>query len=211
MIFEAGERSEIVEGPGTALRSMGQIGHSDEIVENRTAFPSMGQCQFGARFFDPAPNEIGQGSICPVERRSPELLRGFPFWEYSTWVFPSKTLGSHMNTYNFYRRIFCPAVEKAKLEGVTWHTLRHTFASRLAMNIQNDSTIAALLRHRGTSLIQRHAHLSPIHLSDTVERVSGFGKTTRKEEQPTKKNQGIQVGTGTGTGKGEINKEKEVA
>jgi hypothetical protein len=79
------------------------------------------------------------------------------------------------------------------------------------MNIQNDSTIAALLRHSGSSLVQRHAHLSPTHLLDTVKRVSGFGKTTRKEEQPTKKNQGIQVGTGTGTGKGEINKEKEVA
>ena len=49
-IIEAGERSEVVEGPGAALRSMGQIGHSDEIVENRSVLPSMGNGLLGAKF-----------------------------------------------------------------------------------------------------------------------------------------------------------------
>ncbi len=87
----------------------------------------------------------GKVQFVPLNAEAQELLRGFPAWEYSTWVFPSKTLGSHMDTYSFYGRIFCPAAEKAKLEPVTWHTLGHTFASRLAMNSQNESTIAALL------------------------------------------------------------------
>ncbi len=62
------------------------------------------------------------------------------------------------------------------LEDVTWHTLRHTFASRLAMNGQTESTIAALLRHSNTALVQRYAHLSPSHLKAAVEGVAAFGK-----------------------------------
>ncbi|MBA3967213.1 MAG: tyrosine-type recombinase/integrase, partial [Nitrospirales bacterium] len=71
------------------------------------------------------------------------ILRSFPSWKHSTWVFPSKTLGTHLDPCNFYGRVFLPAVKAAKLEGVTWHSLRHTFASRLAMNGHSDSTIAA--------------------------------------------------------------------
>jgi hypothetical protein len=111
--------------------------------------------------------------------------------------------------------VFLPDVKKANLEGVTWHTLRHTFGSRLAMNGQNPSTIAALLRHSGTKLVERYAHLSPTHLKDAVEGVSFYGKPTRKEGQPTVGNQpvfgDIPNGTGTGTGNEKVEEEKEVA
>jgi integrase len=92
-------------------------------------------------------------------------------------VFPSKNWGRHLDSYNFYRRVFSPAIKKAKLEGVTWHTLRHTFGARLAMNSEGDSTIAALLRHSGTGLVKRYAHLSPTHLRNAVEGVASYGKT----------------------------------
>ena len=75
------------------------------------------------------------------------------------------------------------ALKDAKLEGVTWHTLRHTFASRLAMNGQAPSTIAALLRHSGTDLVARYAHLSPTHLQGALEGVSGFGKAKTRTTQ----------------------------
>jgi integrase len=67
-----------------------------------------------------------------------------------------------------------------KLPGVTWHTLRHTFASRLAMNDQAPSTITALLRHSGTDLVSRYAHLSPTPLQGALEEVTGFGKVKRE-------------------------------
>ena len=92
------------------------------------------------------------------------------------WVFPSENPETHLDPDNFYGRVYLPALEDAKLEGVTWHTLRHTFASRLAMNGQNPTTIAALLRHSGTDLVARYAHLSPTHLHGALEGVSGFGK-----------------------------------
>ncbi len=118
----------------------------------------------------------GKVQYAPLNEEAKALLRDFPSWKYSAWVFPNKTMGSQLDSYNFYGRIFRPAVKKAKLEGVTWHTLRHTFASRLAMNGQSDSTIAALLRHSGTALVQRYAHLSPTHLRAAVEGVASYGK-----------------------------------
>src|SRR5262249_39756649 len=93
----------------------------------------------------------------------------------SPWVFPSENPDSHLDVSNFYGRVFMPAIRAAKLDGVTWHTLRHTFASRLAMNGATDSTIAALLRHSGTGLVARYAHLSPSHLKAAVESVANFG------------------------------------
>lgn len=123
----------------------------------------------------------GKVQYVPLNEEARAILRSFPSWEYSAWVFPSKKPGSPVDSYNFYGRVFLPAVKEAKLEGVTWHILRHTFASRLAMNGQSDSTIAALLRHSGTSLVQRYAHLSPTHLREAVEGVSDFGKRERKQ------------------------------
>lgn len=126
--------------------------------------------------------------------------------EFGRWVFPSKQPGSPLGVHNFYGRIFLPAVEKAKLEGVTWHTLRHTFASRLAMGGQNASTIAELLRHSGIDLVKRYAHLSPSHLKTAVEGLSGFGK---KEPTPAETEGGngtVATGTVTKTGSGEREK-----
>ncbi len=157
----------------------------------------------------------GKVQYAPLNEEAKELLRGFPSWVYSAWVFPSKTLGTHLDSYNFYGRIFQPAVKAAKLEGITWHTLRHTFASRLAMNGQSDSTIAALLRHSGTALVQRYAHLSPDHLKEAVEGVSRYGngkenvRLTRVAPQP---NSGeISIPTVTKTVTAGMEEEKEVA
>jgi len=94
----------------------------------------------------------------------------------SEWVFPSKNPDTHIDPANFYRRVYLPAVKAAGLEGVTWHTLRHTFASRLAMSDQAESTIATLLRHSTTALVKRYAHLSHSHLKTAVEKVAAFGK-----------------------------------
>ncbi len=72
------------------------------------------------------------------------------------------------------------------------------------MNGQAPSTIAALLRHSGTDLVARYAHLSPTHLQGALEGVSGFGKVknemTQAVSQPMQKGQNSNpTVTGTGT------------
>ena len=132
------------------------------------------------------------------------ILRGLIPGNTSVWVFPSDDPEMHLDHHNFYGRVYIKALKDAKLEGVTWHTLHHTFASRLAMNGQGPSTIAALLRHSGTDLVARYAHLSPSHLQEALEGVSGFGKVNPESAQtvPEPRLEGensIPTVTGTGT------------
>jgi len=59
---------------------------------------------------------------------------------------------------------FRKAAQKANLSGVTFHTLRHTFASYAVMAGVNLHTLAKLLGHRNLQMTQRYAHLAPAHL-----------------------------------------------
>ncbi len=104
----------------------------------------------------------------------------------SVWVFPSENPETHADPRNFYRRIYLPKVKEKGLGGVTWHTLRHTFASRLAMSGATEGTIATLLRHSSTVLVRRYAHLSPSHLQEAVEKVAAFGKRECPATSPTR-------------------------
>jgi integrase len=150
----------------------------------------------------------GDVQYAPLNEEAKAILRGFESWQFSKWVFPSKNPTTHLDSYNFYGRVFMPAVKDAGLEEVTWHTLRHTFASRLAMNSQTESTIAALLRHKTTGLVKRYAHLSPSHLRAAVEGVASFGKeNTEPDQQVAKESQKDTISSPTVTKTG--NEERE--
>lgn len=71
-----------------------------------------------------------------------------------------------------------------------------------------------MLRHSGTALVRRYAHLSPSYLQEAVEKVSTFGKAERKEstksegkqepepvEAPETPEALTPIPTGPGTGK----------
>ena len=62
------------------------------------------------------------------------------------------------------------ASERAKIEpAATFHILRHTYASALAMRGVPMGVIAAQLGHSDTRMTERHyAHLSPNYVADTV-------------------------------------------
>jgi integrase len=127
----------------------------------------------------------------------------------SVWVFPSENPATHADPRNFYRRCYLPAVKELGLLGVTWHTLRHTFASRLAMAGVTEGTIANLLRHSGTALVRRYAHLSSSYLQEAIEKVSQFGKVealapakqekeAKQESEPPEDLSAVPTGPGTG-------------
>ena len=98
------------------------------------------------------------------------------------------------------RRTYRKAVSLAGIPWVTWHELRHTFASRLAMRGVPLGTIAALLRHSTTALVKRYAHLSPAYLKGAVEEVSAFGKEcVDRTETPSIANGKTEISDGTVT------------
>jgi integrase len=50
------------------------------------------------------------------------------------------------------------AVERAGLSGITWHTFRHTFASRLTASGADLVTVKELLGHSTITVTMRYAH-----------------------------------------------------
>jgi integrase len=119
----------------------------------------------------------------PLNEEAKQILQSLTSWEKSVWVFPSENKATHLDPLNFYHRIWMTAVANSKIEWCTWHDLRHTFASRLAMNGAAEGTIAALLRHSTTALVRRYAHLSPSHLKAALESVASFGRSTTTNEK----------------------------
>ena len=64
---------------------------------------------------------------------------------------------------------FDAAVAKAGIQGVTWHTLRHTFASRLVMLGVPLRTVQILMGHKSITMTARYAHLAAHHKRAAVE------------------------------------------
>jgi hypothetical protein len=61
------------------------------------------------------------------------------------------------------------------ISDVTWHTLRHTFASRLANSGVDIVTVKELLGHSGISVTMRYAHTNIESKRAAVEKLGGFG------------------------------------
>ena len=77
-------------------------------------------------------------------------------------------LGGRMDSRNL-RRDFKHAIVKAGLTPFRFHDLRHSFASRLAMQGANDRTLQTLMGHKSQRMILRYAHLGPTHLLNALE------------------------------------------
>jgi integrase len=67
---------------------------------------------------------------------------------------------------------FAKLVKAVGIKDFTWHDLRHTFASRLAMAGVSMRHIADLMGHSEIQTTMRYAHLAPGHLADAVEKLA---------------------------------------
>ncbi len=80
--------------------------------------------------------------------------------------------------YRSIRSSFGRACQRAHVKDVSPHTLRHTFASRLAMSGADLRTIQELGGWKDLGLLMRYAHLSPNHKAQAVERIAEKNSTT---------------------------------
>jgi len=55
-----------------------------------------------------------------------------------------------------------------RAQRITWHTLRHTFASRLVMAGVDLATIQKLMGHSNITTTMRYAHLARPHIEESV-------------------------------------------
>ncbi len=70
---------------------------------------------------------------------------------------------------------FALARNKAGISDVTWHTLRHTFVSRLVNSGVDIVTVKELLGHSSISVTMRYAHTNIESKRAAVEKLDGFG------------------------------------
>jgi len=88
-------------------------------------------------------------------------------------MFPSPlSQGQPMQGRYFVVKVYEPALKRAKIDGATWHTLRHTFASRKIMAGVDIRTVQELMGHSTITMTMRYAHLSPAHLRAAVNKAS---------------------------------------
>ena len=90
----------------------------------------------------------------------------------SPWCFPSLNPMTPIDPQNFYKRVYLPALAKAGVKDVVWHTLRHTCASRLVMAGVDIRTVQEIMGHKTLAMTMRYSHLSGEHLSQAVNRIS---------------------------------------
>lgn len=122
------------------------------------------------------------------------ILRNLSTWTYSPFLFPSPlSAGQPIQGRNFVVKVYEPALKRANIQGATWHTLRHTFASRAVMAGVDIRSIQELMGHSTITMTMRYAHLSPAHLRTAVNKAS-LGALASK----------IEVGTGSKTGSNKI-------
>jgi len=79
--------------------------------------------------------------------------------------------------------------KKAGIIDASIHTLRHTFASHLAMQGVDIPSIQKLMGHASISVTMRYSHLSPEHLRDSIMNLNftGAASTAPNEEAKPKR------------------------
>jgi integrase len=139
-------------------------------------------------------SKSGETRHVPLNDRALGVLRGLSTWMTSPWVFPDpKEASKPRSGPSFYFNVFLPAVKLAKLEGVVWHSLRHTFASRLVMKGVALKAVQELMGHKTMEMTLRYSHLSPGYLHEAVSLlnpvvtvtttvISGSTKETEKSQ-----------------------------
>lgn len=69
------------------------------------------------------------------------------------------------------KALLAAGLDASRLDGYTWHSNRHTFASRLVMAGVDLRTVQVLGGWRTLTMVQRYSHLAPAHLREAVERL----------------------------------------
>ncbi len=129
--------------------------------------------------------KTGEIRIVPINRENLlELLKQLKGRGQSELLFTKR---DGKTPWKSFRTAFENACKNAKLEDVTPHVLRHTFASRLAMAGVDLRTIQELGGWKSINMVMRYSHLSPEHKAEAVEKISRHFTTlfTTPENQPS--------------------------
>jgi integrase len=108
----------------------------------------------------------------PINAETRKVLEAWWLGKKNEYVFYNPETGKPFIDLKGGFKVACA---KAKIEGVTWHTLRHSFASRLVNSGVDIVTVKELLGHSSISVTMRYAHTNFDSKRAAVEKLDGFG------------------------------------
>ena len=120
----------------------------------------------------------GQVRHVPINAIVREALQAQRARGAGEWVFASAVGTTPIDSHNFVRRVFVPALVEAGIENFHWHDLRHTFASRLVMSGVELRTVQELMGHKTITMTLRYSHLSAEHQQDAVRKLEAWASDT---------------------------------
>jgi integrase len=100
----------------------------------------------------------------PMNQKLTEALENAKKVSRSEYVF-----SDNEKPYGDVKTGWWTALKKAKIEGLTFHSLRHTFGTRLGMKGYDIKTIAELMGHKDIKMTMRYSHPTPEHKRRAVE------------------------------------------
>ncbi len=109
----------------------------------------------------------GRSRDLPLSVTAHQILRQVPKRLDTDLVFASPRTSSPW----LFSWQFNQAVKRAALSDVTFHTLRHSFASHLVMSGVDLVTVKELMGHANINMTMRYAHLTPDHKAAAVKQL----------------------------------------
>lgn len=105
--------------------------------------------------------------VVPINRDVRRILEFWALGRKNEFIFYNQKTGEPFVDLDTGLQLAC---EKAEISGVTWHTLRHTFASRLLERGVDIMTVKELLGHSTVTVTMRYTH------SNQASKVVAVGK-----------------------------------
>jgi len=106
----------------------------------------------------------------PVGTAALDVLDALPRFEGTPWAFPAARGDGHFIGVPALLERVCA---RAKLDGITVHVLRHSYAAVAAGMGYSELTIAGLLGHRVAGVTARYAHVPDGALTAAADAVAG--------------------------------------
>ena len=93
-------------------------------------------------------------------------------WQENGLVFPS-SIGTPMNRHNLFLRYFKPLLKKAGLPDITFHDLRHSFATIMLFEWGvTPRTVQEMMGHSSIKItMDIYSHVMPNHQADEIRRL----------------------------------------
>jgi len=136
----------------------------------------------------------GKSRQIPCDARAAQVLKKLQI--RNKWKSPHICIGPDGERLGDVKKGFNAACRRAGIEDFHFHDLRHTFASHLVMKGANLKAVQRLLGHSDSKMTDRYSHLSPDHLRESVNLLSGL--PSGKEMVNILPLKSLKAGAGTG-------------